>query len=125
MATTLPNTGAVIPAMAEPADQAVNNAAFTAIDETMGTHWANIAVRARYLGGATETSVTIPTNAYYRHSLVMLGNTSSSGMFSVIRGSVSTIKSFALGTVTQAANGAITITSSDGHNMSYTIITSQ
>ena len=32
MATTLPNTGAIIPAMTEPADQAVNNAAFTAID---------------------------------------------------------------------------------------------
>ena len=36
MATTLPNTGAVIPAMTEPADQAVNNAAFTAIDTAIG-----------------------------------------------------------------------------------------
>jgi hypothetical protein len=36
MATTLPNTGAIIPAMTEPADQAVNNAAFTAIDAAIG-----------------------------------------------------------------------------------------
>ena len=36
MATTLPNTGAVIPAMAEAPDQAVNNAAFTAIDTKSG-----------------------------------------------------------------------------------------
>ena len=39
MATTLPNTGAVIPAMTEPADQAVNNAAFTAIDTAIGGVW--------------------------------------------------------------------------------------
>ena len=36
MATTLPNTGAVIPAMTEQADQAVNNAAFAAIDTKIG-----------------------------------------------------------------------------------------
>ena len=36
MATTLPNTGAVIPAMTDPADQEVNNAAFTAIDTKIG-----------------------------------------------------------------------------------------
>ena len=36
MATTLPNTGAIIPAMTEPADQEVNNAAFTAIDTAVG-----------------------------------------------------------------------------------------
>lgn len=36
MATTLPNTGAIIPAMTEAPDQAVNNAAFTAIDAAIG-----------------------------------------------------------------------------------------
>ena len=36
MATTLPNTGAVIPATGEKPDQAVNNAAFTAIDTAIG-----------------------------------------------------------------------------------------
>ena len=40
MATTLPNTGAVIPAMTEPADQAVNNAAFAAIDTAVGARLA-------------------------------------------------------------------------------------
>ena len=36
MATTLPNTGAVIPATGEKPDQAVNNAAFTKIDTKIG-----------------------------------------------------------------------------------------
>ena len=36
MATTLPNTGAVIPATGEKPDQAVNNAAFAAMDVAIG-----------------------------------------------------------------------------------------
>lgn len=43
MATTLPNTGAIIPAMTEAPDQAVNNAAFTAIDAKIGAHLAESA----------------------------------------------------------------------------------
>lgn len=42
MATTLPNTGAIIPATGEKPDQAINNAAFTAIDtafaKSLGTN---------------------------------------------------------------------------------------
>ena len=41
MATTLPNTGAIIPAMTEAPDQAVNNAAFTAIDAAIASHLAD------------------------------------------------------------------------------------
>ena len=54
MATTLPNTGAVIPAMTEPADQAVNSAAFTAIDTKIGAHLAESAHKHISEWGANE-----------------------------------------------------------------------
>ena len=70
MATTLPNTGAIIPAMTEPADQAVNNAAFTAIDTKMGAHLAESAtdnvhgLKDRSCIIRLLTPVSIPHNTY-------------------------------------------------------------
>ena len=59
MATTLPNTGAIIPAMTEAPDQAVNNAAFTAIDAAIGGIIER-GVWTPYLAGLT----TAGTNTY-------------------------------------------------------------
>ena len=60
MATTLPNTGAIIPAMTEPADQAINNEAFTAIDTKIGKLLNN----GGTLTGAINFN-SLPTSRYY------------------------------------------------------------
>ena len=65
MATTLPNTGAVIPAMTEPADQAVNNAAFTAIDAAVGAHLAEMTTQLNLKANkakGTEYTATLQNN---------------------------------------------------------------
>lgn len=63
MATTLPNTGAVIPAMTEPADQAVNNAAFTAIDTAIGANRSLLAQQVElWAGNAGPGSIPLSQN---------------------------------------------------------------
>lgn len=58
MATTLPSTGAIIPEMTEAPDQAVNNAAFTAIDAAIASHLAESA--SKHIADSGSNS-----NGYY------------------------------------------------------------
>ena len=107
MATTLPNTGAIIPAMTEPADQAVNNAAFTAIDTAIGAHLAEYVTDSNGAHGLKAetglftpilygvTTAGTPTYAvqqgsYYRlgnlvHAYIRIDLTSKGGMTGALR----------------------------------------
>lgn len=88
------------------------------------THALQQAVNARALKNAGLTMTSAVVNAsYYNITLIMAGLAADLGMFIASRGNVVSIKNSTKASVSQAADGKITITSTDGvSNISYLVI---